>query len=150
MRELNLTLIAVSGLVILLSLVSMGVLVFSSDNGEPVVEAPPPVDTSIKVAVLNGCGRSGLASMFSEKLRSEGFDVVNGFGENADSFDFDVSVVIDRRGDAMDKAGTVARVLGIEHVMEQRSDDEYLIEDVAVVLGRDWNTLMQTKGDAAD
>jgi len=131
-----------------MSFVSIAVLMAVTDTArEPVIEN---IDTSIRVAVLNGCGRTGLAGMFAEKLRNEGFDVVNGMGGNADSFDFDVSVVVDRKSGAPKKAETVARVLGIGHVLLQRSDDPYLIEDVVVILGRDWHTLLTSKEVSAD
>lgn len=79
--------------------------------------------------------------MFARKLRDMGFDVVNGLGENADSFDFDISVVVDRKG-VRNKAEIVGQALGISVILDQRSDDPYLIEDVTVILGRDWNTLL--------
>ncbi|MCD6307584.1 MAG: LytR C-terminal domain-containing protein [Candidatus Latescibacteria bacterium] len=142
--------VTISVFVTILSLASILVLDLSErdeSQPEPATEAP---DASVKVAVLNGCGRSGLAAMFAEKLRAEGFDVVNGFGENADSFDFDVSVVIDRKGGNHDKAESAAQALGIENVIEQRSDDVYIIEEVTVVLGRDWNTLLSSGRESTD
>ena len=140
--------LSVSFAVIALSLVSVFILdkyvETNTDGARENGNAP------IRVSVFNGCGRSGLASMFSEMLRDKEFDVVNGFGENADSFDFDVSVVIDRRGKEREKAETVAKTLGISVILEQRSDDPYLIEDVAVILGRDWNMLFSSKEVNAD
>jgi hypothetical protein len=98
----------------------------------------------IRVAVLNGCGRPGIALPFVEKLRKDGMDVVNGVGGNADSFEFDHSVVVDRRGD-IKKAERVSNLLGIKEILAQRSESPYLIEDVVVVIGRDWDTLMFPK-----
>lgn len=100
----------------------------------------PPV----RVAVLNGCGRPGIATAFVEKLRKDGMDVVNGWGGNADSFEFDRSVVVDRRGDRR-KAARVSASLGIGEVLNQRSESPYLLEDVVVVIGRDWDTLLFPK-----
>jgi hypothetical protein len=104
----------------------------------------------VRVAVLNGCGSPGVAAAFVRSLRERGFDVVNGIGGNADSFDFPRSVVVDRRGNRA-YADSVARCLGIRTVLSQRSGNPYLIEDIAVVLGRDWNTLypacVLTRGD---
>ena len=95
---------------------------------------------SIRVAVLNGCGREGLAAICARKLRSYGFDVVNGLGSNADSFDFDVSVIVDRKGN-IGKARYCSEKTGIKEIIDQRSDDPYIIEDVVIVLGRDWDNL---------
>ena len=94
----------------------------------------------VRVAVLNGCGREGLAAICARKLRSYGFDVVNGLGSNADSFDFDVSVVVDRKGN-MGKALYCSEKTGIKEIIDQRSDDPYIIEDVVIVIGRDWDNL---------
>lgn len=130
--------------VIVLSVISIAVLEFSrkdSDDVSPVIT----LDTSIRIAVFNGCGREGLALVFTDELRAHGFDVVNGNGGNADSFDFDESIVFIRKGDR-EKAKTVADLLGIGHVIEQYSANPYTIEDVAVVLGRDWDSLNVTGG----
>ena len=130
---------AVSVVITALSLAS---ITFIKAKGDTVnMTAGKQIDTTIKIAVQNGCGRSGLASMFTEKLRLMGYDVVNGMGENADSFDYDVSVVIDRKSGSREKAENVAEALGVSEVLLQRSADQYVIEDVILMLGRDWHTL---------
>ena len=112
----------------------------SAGKGMPAASKPDST-LKIRVSVLNGCGRPGIATIFTQKLRKEGFDVVNGIGENADSFEFDASVVVDRHGDRK-KAEAVARTLGIKEILDQRAESPYVIEDVVVVIGRDWNTLV--------
>ena len=99
-------------------------------------------DTAVRVAVFNGCGRPGLAGMFAEILRNKGFDVVNGLGANADSFDYDVSVVVERAAAARRDAKNVADALGVKRILHQHTDNPYIVEDVALILGRDWNTLL--------
>ncbi len=106
-------------------------------------------NTYIRIAVLNGCGREGLATLFARRLRSAGFDVVNGQGGNADSFDFDVSVVLDRKGDKR-KSRAVADELGIDMIVDQYSANPYIIEDIAVIIGRDWDSLNISKGEITD
>ena len=97
-------------------------------------------DMNVKIAVMNGCGRSGLASAAVKEIRRRGYDVVNGMGGNADSFDYDTSVIVDRRGMG-EKAQALARSFGITLVVDQRSHDPYMVEDMVVILGRDWDTL---------
>ncbi len=101
-------------------------------------------DDSIRISVLNGCGREGLATMFVDIIRNLGYDVVNGQGDNADSFDFDRSVVLDRKSNRR-RARKVARELGIDLVIDQYAANPYVIEDIVVILGRDWNTLSVVK-----
>jgi hypothetical protein len=112
---------------------------------------PAAADTlpPVRIAVLNGCGRPGIANAFVEKLRRDGMDVVNGWGGNADSFEFDRSVVVDRRGDRR-KAERVSASLGIGEILPQRSDSPYILEDVVVVIGRDWDTLLFPRKEKSD
>ena len=113
------------------------------------VSAAPDTLPPVRVAVLNGCGRPGIASAFVEKLRNDGIDVVNGVGGNADSFEFDRSIVVDRRGDRR-KAERVSASLGIREILGQRSESPYLLEDVIVVIGRDWDTLLFPRKEKTD
>ena len=69
---------------------------------------------------------------------------MNGQGDNADSFDFDVSVVVDRKGNR-ELAERVARDLGIALVISQYAADPYVLEDIEIILGRDWDTLPMAK-----
>ena len=148
--------------------ISIAVIVISLITMIPFLRSPEPADYSmettgtetetvrdtesssdIRIAVLNGCGREGLAILFATSLRSSGFDVVNGQGGNADSYDFDFSVVLDRKGNKK-KARAVADELGIDGVVDQYSANPYIIEDIVVILGRDWDTLKISKGDLTD
>ncbi|HEX9887080.1 MAG TPA: LytR C-terminal domain-containing protein [Longimicrobiales bacterium] len=98
---------------------------------EAEIGAPPGV--RVRVEVLNGGGREGMARAATDRLRNRGFDVVD-WG-NADAFDRDSSVVLDRLGQP-ELARTVADVLGIRQVLAEPDSNLYL--DVSVVLGRDW------------
>ena len=139
--------VLVSATVLCLSLGSLIIL----NNTQRRQEAKPPVkfDSLVRVAVLNGCGREGLASLCARRLRDEGFDVVNGMGGNADSFDFDVSVVVDRRGDAR-KVRMIADKAGIKEIINQHSDNPYIIEDIVFIIGRDWDTLSLFREEGKD
>ncbi len=113
----------------------------SESQGREPADAIPNTALPVRVAALNGCGRPGIASEFVRKLRGNGVDVVNGMGGNADSFEFSRSVVVDRR-DNPESAERVARMLGIKEILSQRSENPYLIEDVVIIIGRDWDTLI--------
>jgi len=133
--------------VVILLISAASIAVFFATKPSPVKPPGHSAEIPVRVAVLNGCGREGLGALCARKLRSEGFDVVNGLGENSDSFDFDTSVVVDRKGNT-EKARYCAEKLGIRDIIEQRPDNPYIIEDVVVVFGRDWNTLhLFTKED---
>ncbi len=104
-----------------------------SDSSELISEV-------IQIEVLNGCGVPGLATRFTNILRSNGFDVVS--SGNFESFDITESLVIDRNGN-MDNAREVARSIGIpeNRVLQEISPDFYL--DATVVIGSDYESLNQ-------
>ncbi len=105
----------------------------------PPTEVSPPVPLDdFQLAVLNGCGASLVAARMTDKARSLGLDVIH--EGNASSFDFVESVVIDRKGD-LEKARLVARLLGIPGAIQQLSDDDYRLEAITVVIGRDYRRL---------
>lgn len=90
-------------------------------------------ESPIRVEVLNGAGRAGLAERVTARLRTGGFDVVY-FG-NASSFDWERSLVYARSADTV-RARAVADALGIDSV-EARPEPELHL-DATVVLGRAW------------
>jgi hypothetical protein len=97
----------------------------------------------VRVEVLNGGGRVGVARSATSLLRDRGFDVV--YYGNAGSFDRDSSVVLDRVGQ-MAWAEAVAEALGIGNVRSEPNPNLYL--DVSVVLGRDWMPPDTDRGEA--
>ncbi|MDH7514360.1 MAG: LytR C-terminal domain-containing protein [Bacteroidota bacterium] len=101
-------------------------------------KADTPLGTVIQLEVLNGCGVSGVAQVFTEFLRRRRFDVVQ--AGNYTSFDVVESLVIDRVGDRS-AALKVARALGIDekNIVSQINPDYYL--HVSVVIGRDYQQL---------
>ncbi len=88
----------------------------------------------VRVEVRNAGGRSGMARKATEHLRDLGFDVV--FVGNADWFDQDSTVVVDRVG-RLDKARAVAQVLDATAVASEPDSSLYL--DVTVLLGSEWD-----------
>ena len=133
-RGLNVALFLTLGLVgaFLVSLVAR--LVDRGEAGGMGAAAVAVAEPSeVRVEVLNGAGRSGIARDATDRLRSGGFDVVY-FG-NAPTFDRGRSVVLDRLGDVA-RARGVAAALGIDSVAV--AVDSTLLLDVTVVLGEDW------------
>lgn len=85
----------------------------------------------IRVEVLNGGGRSGMARSATGQLRADGFDVV--FFGNGEARD---SSVVFARTDQVERARRVADALGIRTVLAEPDSNLYL--DVTVVLGEEW------------
>lgn len=87
---------------------------------------------AMRVEVLNGAGRSGMARAATDQLRAAGFDVV--FFGNA-RVATDTSYVLDRLGH-IESVRTVAQALGIGRV--HTAIDSTLFLEATVVLGKDW------------
>jgi hypothetical protein len=104
----------------------------------PRLELAAAPEGSFRIAVLNGCGDPHVAARMTRKARARGIDVIH--EGNASSFNFLESIVIDRTGD-LERARGVARTLGIPHTIQQISDDAYRLEEVTVIVGRDYKRL---------
>ena len=98
----------------------------------------PELEQPIRIAIFNGCGAPQLAARLTKKARGLGLDVIH--EGNADSFGYSYSMTIDRVGD-LGKARRVADILGIPHYIQQISKDEFKIEEVSVIVGRDYEKL---------
>ena len=107
------------------------------ERPEPVPAKGPTLE-NIRVEVLNGCGTDGIARKVGLHLRSLGFDVLT--FENAESYNYPESMVIDRVGQP-DDARKVAEALGIPNRIQQIVADPFRIEGVTVIIGRDHRRL---------
>ena len=91
-----------------------------------------------RVSILNGCGDPGVAARMRERAQSLGLDVIE--EGNADSFGYLETIAIDRYGD-IEKARQVASLLGIPYYIQQISNDEYRLEDIRIIVGKDYRKL---------
>lgn len=119
-----------------------------SGGGEPAAGVPedgPPGFSAeergrIRVEVRNGSGIAGAAGRTTEFLRDAGFDVVD-FG-NADRFDHERTVVVDRVGHPRRAREVAAALRGVPI----RTDpDSSLFLDVTVVIGEDLEEVLSRR-----
>lgn len=89
------------------------------------------------VVVFNGSGVPGSARKVAEALRAGGFDVGNGYGENADSFEYPKTLVVDYVG-RPGEAQKVADFLGAPMV-QQISHDPDRFGTIGVIVGADYS-----------
>lgn len=96
------------------------------------VVADSLLGAGIRVEVLNGSGRPGLARDATERLRAAGFDVVY-FGNAGEPRG--ISLVLDRGGRA-EAARRAAAALGIATVRSEPDESRFV--DVTVIVAKDW------------
>ena len=102
---------------------------------EILIPATQKTSQNIRIEILNGCGKDGIAKQLGTKLREQGFDVMT-LG-NAGSYAFSETLVIDRVG-KIHYAKRVANILGTQNFIQQITPDPFRIEEVTVIVGRDY------------
>jgi hypothetical protein len=106
---------------------------------------PSPLAHTIQIEVLNGCGVNGIAKIFQERLRENGFDVVNTENyviKGKVYWNVDQTFVIDQIGVA-EQAKAIAKALGIPLSNIESRENPAAIYDISVVVGKDYKKYIQ-------
>ena len=123
------TLVLFSGVLLVLCAASITFGFFVRHTGEGGEER------QLRIEVLNGTGRAGLAHTAKRELLRLGVDVID--VGNADHFDYEESMLIARKpGTDVEEVG---RLLGCKHVIVQSRDGT--LEDATLILGADFADL---------
>lgn len=102
----------------------------------------------IKVEILNGCGIQGLATRYSDYLRSAGVDVIS--TGNADNYHYERTLIYHRRGD-FSQAEEIAKLLGIPLTSVSEKPNPDLFLDETIIVGEDYLELkIYNKADSND
>ncbi|HNW58464.1 MAG TPA: LytR C-terminal domain-containing protein [bacterium] len=98
------------------------------------------VDSSTtSVAVLNGCGAKGVANVFADALREKHYNVV-AVG-NADTFDYEKSVLINRGQVENKEVERIASIVGVSRDRILVIESKTAQSDVELVIGTDYKDL---------
>jgi hypothetical protein len=106
---------------------------------EPPISGETILTDALEVEVLNGCGVRGIANTFADYLRSEKFDVVK--IDNADNFDYEKSLVIDRGTRDRREIKELCKRLGIPMERILLIDSDRYPCDATFILGADYQSL---------
>lgn len=90
----------------------------------------------ITVEILNGTDQSGLARKTAEIFKSLGYEIYQ--YENAETFDYEKTVIIDRRGNASE-AQEIADEINTSNVITEFSSETSNAVDVTIILGKDFD-----------
>jgi len=94
---------------------------------------------TISIEILNGCGAHGVANVFSEVLREKQYDVVS--VGNAETFDYERSVIIDRGRTDRKKVEKIASILGVSRDRILQIESQTSQSDVTLIIGSDYTGL---------
>jgi LytR cell envelope-related transcriptional attenuator len=114
--------------VLFVTIAAFGVSAALRVGPQPVGKPKQP----IRIELLNGSGRAGLAGQLASYLRDGGFDVME--VSNAERSDYRNTLVVNRT-EAPEPGKVVAEYLGTRHVIQQVGTQEMI--DVTVIVGRD-------------
>jgi hypothetical protein len=92
----------------------------------------------ITVEIHNGCGIPKLANLYTEFLRSDGFDVID--SRNADNFEYTKTQILHHRGDKA-RALSLSKTMKIDESLITEKQNRYLIHDLTLILGHDYQQL---------
>jgi hypothetical protein len=96
-------------------------------------------ENSLSVVVQNGCGEKGVGVVFSDFLKTKKYDVVS--VGNADSFDYERSVLIDPGKKSHKEVEVLAKSLGISSDQILPIQNQNSPGDVTLIIGRDYRSL---------
>jgi polyisoprenyl-teichoic acid--peptidoglycan teichoic acid transferase len=99
-------------------------------------------DLNVSVEILNGTDRGGLASRTATIFESFGYEI--GLVGNADSFDYEKTVVVYHGGDLLQaqKTANIIKCTNITNRHENLDGDQRLLEqsiDITIILGTDFD-----------
>lgn len=94
------------------------------------------VNKSTSIRVRNGSGVDGVCDLAMKKLQAMGYERIN--TGNADSFDYQDTIIIYKKDNQLSEVEAIARELGGTVV---KDDGTYLFEsNFLIVIGSDWNS----------
>ena len=94
-----------------------------------------------ELEVLNGCGESGIANLYTNYLRKNNFDVIE--VKNADNFNYNVTTILIHKSDKLEIAKELANILSIDIV--NIKIDKNNIWDLSIIIGSDYKELTSFK-----
>ena len=121
----------------------------SLNTPSPQIESMPKIklfenydNQTLKVAILNGCGVSGLGNQFSDLLNSK-YGLVIVRTENADNFDYEMTKVV-IINDSNPNIENLLTILGMtinnENVEFNSSYNPQ--EDIQIIIGKDYSDFL--------
>ena len=88
-----------------------------------------------EIEILNGCGDAGIATLYSNFLMHEGFDVIE--SKNADNFDYLNTNIIVHDRTKMAIAQKLAKTLDIKNIVMNENG----IWDLSIIIGKDYKII---------
>ena len=100
----------------------------------------------IEIEIHNGCGTAGLANIYTDFLRAEGYDVLD--SKNAEHFSYSQSLIL-YHNDNYDRALSLAKTMGMTESQISILEDGNELHDLTLIIGQDYR-ILHSYEDAQD
>lgn len=97
------------------------------------------VGYKIQVSIENGCGKSGIARLYTNFLRKNGYDIID--FKNSDNFDYKNTQLIFHKRDYSVYANEIIDLLKINPNFVQYNHSENNYYQITLILGQDYNKI---------
>ena len=132
-------------LLYLFSIIAIIVVVYYAKNSFRNKNAKPNITTELshsdyvraEIEVLNGCGESGVANLFTKFLRSEGYDVIE--IQNADNFQYKETIILYHNKKTQEKAKMLSEILNVKQSNIKFNKNS--VWDLSIIIGSDYKDL---------
>ena len=105
----------------------------------PKTKSEEIIGYKIQVSIENGCGKSGIAKLYTNFLRKNGYDIID--YKNADNFDYKNTKLIFHKRDYSAYSNEIIELLKINpnHVSYNYNENTYY--QITLILGEDYNKI---------
>jgi len=127
----------------LLSIFSIIILIFfiKKKFNTPNITSNKDFVYKAEIEILNGCGESGIADLYSNYIRENNFDVIS--FSNADNFNYENTLILIHNSFKENQALELAELLKISQNNIQFNNDS--VWDLSIIIGKDYNKLKSFK-----
>ena len=136
---MNKTIIYFSTLI--LSISEIYIIKKMSTNEQPIIKNKIRLNENIiaEVEILNGCGETGIAKLYTNFLRANNYDVID--SKNASHFNYINTEILIHNKDKENIAKLLAYKLDIEEKNVHYKFSKYNLWDLTLIIGQDYKKL---------
>ena len=117
-------------------------ITLNSSKFEPMIPKTKGEDLvgyRIQVSIENGCGKSGIAKLYTNFLRKNGYDIID--FKNSDNFDYKNTQLIFHKRDYSVYANEIIDLLKIKPEFINYNYNESNYYQITLILGEDYNKI---------
>ena len=127
--------------ILILSVLGIYIIKKISINEQPIIKNKAPFNENIiaEVEILNGCGETGIAKLYTNFLRANNYDVID--SKNADHFNYINTEILIHNKDKQNIAKLLAYKLNIKDKNVHYKSNKYNLWDLTLIIGKDYKEL---------